>query len=252
MSRLLAICGKGGTGKTSVSALFIRALKRRGDRPILAVDADPNSNLAQALGWQEPKTLGQVREEFMGSDLNAPPGMTKQDLFEYKLNEILVEGEGLDLLVMGRPEGPGCYCFINNLLREQIERLGRNYRYVVVDNEAGLEHLSRRTTTRVDILVLVSDASVKGVRALARVRDLAGEMGIEVGRFVVIVNRVPETGLPAQVAAELERLDLAPDGLLPEDPAVLQADLDGSSLLSLDADAPAALAVDRLVSSLLP
>jgi CO dehydrogenase maturation factor len=251
MTQLLAICGKGGTGKTSVSALFIRSLKQRGHRPILAVDADPNSNLAPALGLEEPRTLGQVREEFMGTNFSTPPGMTKQDLFEYKLNAIVEEGEGVDLLVMGRPEGPGCYCFINNLLRDQIERMSESYKVVVVDNEAGLEHLSRRTTTRIDILLLVSDASVKGVRALARVRDLADEMKIKVGRFVTIINRVPEGGLPQQVVAELERLRLEAAALIPEDGKVLAADLDGKSLLELTDNTPAARAVDDLVGSLL-
>lgn len=251
MSRILAVCGKGGTGKTSISALVVRYLTQSGLVPVLAVDADPNANLWSALGCAEPRTLGQVREEFVGTNITMPAGMSRQQLFELRLNEILVERRGFDLLVMGRPEGPGCYCFVNNLLKEQIERLASAYRYVVVDNEAGLEHLSRRTTERVDTLLLVSDSSVKGARSIHSIKMLAGEMGIVPRRSVILVNRVPSSGLPVQVREELRRLDLEADLLLPEDQAIITYDLEQKSLIDLPGDCTAARALDGFLSRFL-
>ncbi|HID11122.1 MAG TPA: carbon monoxide dehydrogenase, partial [Candidatus Latescibacteria bacterium] len=140
---IVAVSGKGGTGKTTIAALLVRKLMRM-DGPVLAVDADPNSNLGEQLGMEVGETIGDIREEVLEEEL--PPGMTKDRYLELRIQETLTEGEGVDLLTMGRPEGPGCYCYVNHLLRGFLDRLSKNYRHIVVDNEAGMEHLSRRTT----------------------------------------------------------------------------------------------------------
>lgn len=258
MAKLIAMAGKGGTGKTTFAALLIRGLINRGLGPVLAVDADPNATLAEALGIPMPKTIGMVREEFGKASDTLPSGMTKGMFFEYKLNEIIVEQEGLDLLVMGRPEGPGCYCYVNNLLRGAVEKLAENYRYVVVDNEAGLEHLSRRTAARVDLMVILSDHSVRGVRSAHRVIELADEMGLDVHGRVVLVNRVvgegsltePELAVDEAVLREAKRLELEIFAAIPYDSVVVNTDLDQGSLLRAGADSPAAMAAEKVLDFL--
>ncbi|MFC1910878.1 AAA family ATPase, partial [Chloroflexota bacterium] len=165
MSINIALAGKGGSGKTTIAALVIRYLINKNAGPILAVDADPNSNLAESLGLQSGGTVGRILDSFQHDKINIPSGMTKENYLEYKLHEIVVENRNLDLLVMGRGEGPECYCYPNVILRKLIDELSGNYVYVVMDNEAGMEHLSRRTTQNLDELIIVSNHSVKGIRA---------------------------------------------------------------------------------------
>lgn len=188
MSRLVAIAGKGGVGKSTIAALLVRLLAEEGT--VLAVDADPNSNLGEKLGLKVPGTVGQVREGLLERGGQPPADMSKQEYLRLKLQQILAEGDGFDLLTMGRPEGPGCYCYVNNLLRYLVDRLMDAYPYVVIDNEAGMEHLSRRTTRRMDLLLLVSDPTAVGVATAARLSELAEEMGLRVGRKVLLVNQV--------------------------------------------------------------
>ena len=164
MSFTIAVAGKGGTGKTSITSLIIRHLKMTGKAPILAVDADPNANLGESLGLNIGKTIGSVIASFNDEKINIPPGMTKEAYLEYKINETITEGKGLDLITMGRGEGPECYCYPNLLLRKFVDGLSQNYAYVVMDNEAGMEHLSRRTTQNIDLLLIVSDHSVKVIQ----------------------------------------------------------------------------------------
>jgi len=182
MSINIAVAGKGGSGKTSVSSLIVRYLLKNGKTPILVVDADPNANLAEGLGLEVTETIGRILNDFQGEKLNIPAGMTKEAYLEYRLNEIVVENKGLDLITMGRGEGPDCYCYPNTILRKFADLLAGNYAYVVMDNEAGLEHLSRRTTQNVDALLMISDHSVKGVRTISRVRDLISELKLVVKR----------------------------------------------------------------------
>lgn len=258
MAKLIAMAGKGGTGKTTFAAMLIRGLIDSGQDPVLAVDADPNATLSEALGLETPRTIGMVREEFGKASDTLPAGMNKGQFFEYKLNEIIVEQDGLDLLVMGRPEGAGCYCYVNNLLRGAVETLSENYKFVVVDNEAGLEHLSRRTAARVDLLVVMSDHSVRGIRSAHRVIELADEMGLEVRQKLVLVNQAvgegsltePEKAVDAAVLAEAQKLDIEIFAVIPKDSEVTSADLAQRSLLDLQASSPVVAGAKKVLDFL--
>ncbi|MBM3253670.1 MAG: carbon monoxide dehydrogenase [Candidatus Omnitrophica bacterium] len=190
MGKIIAVSGKGGTGKTTIASLIIKALLESNAGTILAVDADPNSTLADALGLRVEDTLSSICEEMLKEKENLPAGMTKDRYLEYRIQQSLVEEGDLALLVMGRPEGPGCYCYANNLLREIVKDLTESYKFTVIDNEAGMEHLSRKTMRRIDILFVISDFSTIGVRSAARIYKLANEMGINLGKSFLIVNKV--------------------------------------------------------------
>ena len=234
----IAVAGKGGTGKTTIASLAVRYLVKKGMTPVLAVDADPNANLGQTLGIDVPITIGSAREEGFAGDRDIPGGMTKDQFVEYKMHEALAEGDGFDLLTMGRPEGQGCYCFANHLIRRFMDGLAEDYRHVVMDNEAGLEHLSRRTTRKTDVLLVISDAGVRGLLAARRVLDLADEMKVDVGEKMFVLNRANEV-TAAALQAEIERLELPLVATLPEDPGLFLAEVEGRSLLSLPDDSPA-------------
>jgi CO dehydrogenase maturation factor len=246
----IAVAGKGGTGKTSVTSLIIRHLKRADKGPILAVDADPNANLGESLGLNVGKTIGSVIASFNDEKINIPPGMTKEAYLEYKINETITESKGLDLITMGRGEGPECYCYPNLLLRKFVDSLSQNYAYVVMDNEAGMEHLSRRTTQNIDLLLIVSDHSVKGVRTVARIIDLIAELKLAVARQAVVINLVPDS-LDGAVKDELARLDIEPAATIPWDEQLPEYDLGLKSLLELPDTAGAVAAVDRLLAGFL-
>ncbi len=233
----IAVAGKGGTGKTTICALAIRYLLEQGETPVLAVDADPNYNLGQTLGVEVGITVGAAREQGFAGDRDIPSGMTKDDFVEYKIQEALAESEGFDLLTMGRPEGAGCYCFANNIIRRYMDALADDYRHVVMDNEAGLEHLSRRTTRRTDVLLVVADAGIRGIGAARRVLDLAAEMEIEVGESLFVLNRADASARDA-LMPEIERLELPLAAVIPEDPALFEAEVAGRSLLELTDEAP--------------
>jgi CO dehydrogenase maturation factor len=246
----IAVAGKGGSGKTTVTSLVIRYLKRNGSGPILAIDADPNANLAESLGLSVNLTVGAMLDEFQREKIKIPPGMTKEAYLEYRLNEALLEGKGLDLVSMGRGEGPECYCYPNLMLRKFVDRLAGNYAYVVMDNEAGMEHLSRRTTRDVDEMLLVTDHSVKGVRAVARVRELIRELKINVGRESVVVNKVPGEIDPL-LREEMERMGLTPTAIIPSDETLLRYDLEQKPLLDLPDTSRTVAAVSKLLDHLL-
>jgi CO dehydrogenase maturation factor len=190
MSFRIAVAGKGGVGKTTISALLVRALHERTGKVIMAVDADPNSNLGEKLGIRPVRTIGDLREEMLRNADNLPAGQSKQEYVEYQMRLATVEGEGFDLLSMGRPEGPGCYCYINNILRTFLDEAMDDYDLVVIDNEAGMEHLSRRTTKSMDVLIVVSDPTNTGMNTAERLVSLAKEMKIEVGCLALVVNGV--------------------------------------------------------------
>ncbi len=189
MSNIIAIAGKGGTGKTTLAALIIRALKEKGAGSILAIDADPNSNLGELLGAKSASTIVEIIDCISKNPGQIPAGMTKDRYVDMKVQESLSEEDGFDLLSMGRPEGPGCYCFINNLLRGLIEKLIKNYDYIVIDNEAGMEHLSRRILGRIETLFIISDASTIGIRSAARISALADELNIKISERFLILNK---------------------------------------------------------------
>jgi len=246
----IAVAGKGGSGKTSVASLIIRYLKNNKMEPILAIDADPNANLAEGLGFEVTQTVGSIIASFNSEKINIPPGMTKEAYLEYKLNGALAEGKGLDLLTMGRGEGPECYCYPNLLLRKFADSLAGNYAYVVMDNEAGMEHLSRRTTQNIDVLLIISDHSVKGVRTVARIKDLVSELKLVVNRQSVIINFAPAK-LASLVSEELTRLGIEPAALIPQDEEVYQYDLELKPLLELPETSKAVKVVDNLMAELL-
>ncbi len=250
MSFNIAVAGKGGTGKTSVTSLIIRYLKFKKTGSILAIDADPNANLGESLGLKLGQTVGSIIAGFNTEKINIPPGMTKEAYLEYKLNEIIVESKGLDLIAMGRGEGPDCYCYPNTVLRKFIDSLVGNYTFSVMDNEVGMEHLSRRTTENVDELFLISDHSVKGVRTIARIIDLIAEVKLDVRRQSVILNRVPPA-LDPLVVSEMERLKIRPLAMIPEDEEVYQYDLKLKPLLELPDSSRAVMAVNSLMDGVL-
>ena len=188
MTFTVAVAGKGGVGKTTFAAITVRHLHERTGEVVLAVDADPNSNLGAKLGTEPGRTLGSIREELMSLGEEPPPGMSKPEYIDYQVKLALKEGDGFDIVTMGRQEGPGCYCFVNNLLRNVVDSLSAKYAYVVVDNEAGMEHLSRRTTKATDVLFVVADGSKAAVEAARRISTLADEMKIRVGHKALVRN----------------------------------------------------------------
>lgn len=197
MTFTIAVAGKGGVGKTVFSALAIRHLHESTKEVVLAVDADPNYNLGAKLGTEPGKTVGELREELTSMGEEPPPGMAKQEYIEYQIRLALKEGQGFDLLTMGRQEGPGCYCYVNNILRTLIDSLSSRYRYVVIDNEAGMEHLSRRTTRASDVLAVLCDRTLSSQRAAERIAVLADEMRLPIRRKVLVYNGLgPDEGRP--------------------------------------------------------
>jgi len=247
---IVAVAGKGGVGKTTVAALLIRSLLARGLKPLLAVDADPSIGLYQKLGVEAGRTLGQIREDSFRLKEGAPAGLAKRDLLEMEVQSAVVEGAGFDLLTMGRQEGAGCYCAVNNLLRSFVDGLGGAYKAVVIDNEAGMEHLSRRTNAGVDVMLFVCQPTRSSARVVAGLKDLAQSLDFRIGGEYVVLNRA--NGQPeAAVRAEIEGAGLETIGAVPEDDAVLRYESQDESLLKLPADSAAAAAVDQIVEKLI-
>jgi CO dehydrogenase maturation factor len=245
MPTTIAVTGKGGTGKTTVAALVVRALVERDLTPVLAVDADPNLNLDAALGVKASVTVGDVREEGLRQIDSLPAGMSKTEFLRYRTAQALVESKGFDLLAMGRPEGPGCYCYANNVLRACVDQIADQYRFVIMDCEAGLEHLSRRTTRDVDLLLLLSDASVRGVETAARALALIRELKTTVGRHLLALTRVDR--VPPEMEPAIRERGLAVEATIPEDDELRGLDAAGRPLVEVSADSPALTAVVRML-----
>src|ERR1035441_8864802 len=233
---IIAMTGKGGVGKTILSALIIDWLVRQGETPILAVDADSNANLYEALGVGLSATVGGIRERAR-EEAQSLKGISKQEFLELRVQEALVEENGYDLIVMGRPEGRGCYCFANDVLRDILDRLVQNYRHVVIDSEAGLEHISRRTLMSVDQLIMVSDCSVRGVHTTSRISALADEVKLEVKERGLIINCAPDGELPPIVRREAEATGLHLLATIPLDPNITALDAEGSAFSAIPQDA---------------
>lgn len=246
MSFKIAVAGKGGCGKTSLAALVIRYLKNHGKVPILAVDADANANLGESLGLKVGPTIGTILDLFQHEKISIPQGMTKEAYLEYKLNETIVESSGIDLVTMGRGQGPECYCYPNLILKKFIDGLANNYTSVVMDNEAGMEHLSRKTTEDMDVLLLVSNHSVKGVRAIARIKELVNELKLSFRQQLVVVNLVPGK-LDPIVARQMEQLGLKLDAIIPEDDELYQFDLEQKPLLNMPDTSISVRAINSLM-----
>ncbi len=236
MSYTIAMAGKGGTGKTTIAGFLIKYLIQKGKTPILAVDADSNTNLNEVLGVSIKATLGTAREEM--KDGLVKQGMTKQTFMEMKLAEAVVEAEGFDLIAMGRPEGAGCYCAANSILSMYLEKLIDNYPYMVMDNEAGMEHISRLTTNNVNVLLMVSDPSIRGIEAAGRINTLVDDLKIRAEKRFLIINQARD-GLTdsLQEAIVKHGLDLA--GTMPQDDLLYDFDMNGNPTITLPDDSPA-------------
>jgi CO dehydrogenase maturation factor len=244
------MAGKGGTGKTSLASLIIRYLVRHDAAPILAVDADANANLGWSLGLNADTTIGSVLAEFNDVKMSIPSGMTKEAYLNLKFNGAVVESKNVDLITMGRGEGAGCYCFPNNVLKEFIDKLAVNYRFLVMDNEAGLEHLSRRTTDNVDELIIVSNHSVKGVRTIGNILDLIKELNLNVKRQSIVINQAPGE-IDPMIVEGLDKLGVRADAVVPMDNLIAEYDLGQKPLTDLPDGSPAVRAVDALLERLL-
>lgn len=252
MTMTIALAGKGGTGKTTIAALLIRSILKRGNGPLLAIDADPAANLHMALGLPMPTTVGEIREE-MGEAVQAGQlgvSISRHDYLTREIQLALEESEQFDLLAMGRPEGQGCYCAVNHLLRQILDDMGKSYRYVVIDNEAGMEHISRRTTKDVDLLLLVSDPTVRGLRAAAEMQKLAADLEINVKQTQLVLNRV-EGELASPLQQMMQETGFTLVGMIPADPRVNQLDAIGQPLIDLDEDSPTLAEIERISAKLL-
>lgn len=252
MTLTIAVVGKGGTGKTTFAALTVKYLRERGLTPILAIDADPSSNLNMALGMQLGETVGQIREDTRDQVTSGTfqPGISKPDWFQYQVLQRLVEGDDVDLLAMGRPEGPGCYCAANHMLRSAIDSLGDAYRYVVIDNEAGMEHISRQTTRDVDRLFIISDPTQRGLAAASYIVRLVESLGTRIDRSGLVLNRV-KGGLQPAVREAADALGVPLFGTLPEDPVISSFDAEGRPLIELDESSAVYPAVEALLDACL-
>jgi len=239
MTKVIAMAGKGGTGKTTTSALLLKYLLHRKMTPVLAVDADANANLNELLGLSVGTTLGEIRKEIKG---DIPPGMSRDQFMEMKIHQALIEESGYDLLVMGQPDGPGCYCAANQYLAMTMDKLAENYAWIIVDNEAGMEHLSRMNLRTIDHLLIISDPSARGILTARRIADITGPLQLDVRSRHLIVNRAPDPVPPAlrekidQAVAEAQDMPLA--GIISSSDELIDQELSGASLLALDENAP--------------
>jgi CO dehydrogenase maturation factor len=229
----IGLAGKGGTGKTTIAGLLVKYLVENSMTPVLAVDADANANLNEVLGLEVEETLGDAREEMKKG---VSSGITKDVFMEMKLQEAVIESAGFDLVVMGRPEGAGCYCAANSLLTQYLEKLIDNYAYVVMDNEAGMEHISRRTTRDVDHLLLVTDASQRALTTAERILEMIPGLEVNIQNKYLIVNRLIDGRLPAPLAAAIDKLDVELAGTIPSDAVMAEFEFSGRPLIELPAD----------------
>jgi len=250
MSFVIAIAGKGGTGKTTFSGLIVNYLIKKGKTPVLAIDADPNSNLNEVLGEKINLTIGELTESLTTIDASNSIGVSKIEQMEYKINSAIVEGKGFDLLVMGRPEGPGCYCHVNHLLKSTITKLTKSYPYIVVDNEAGMEHLSRRTTGKADLLLIISDPSPRGIEAAARIKEVTKEVKLDIKKTNLIINRVMNDKLYPESLRVVEKYGLELAGTVPLDEVIMNLDGDKKPIFELPQDSIAYQRVFNILDSL--
>jgi len=247
MTTTIAVAGKGGTGKTTFTAMLIKYIRLHDLGNILAIDGDPSANLNLVLGMELGETVGRIREDARTqvSTGRFDPSLPKTDFFEYQVNASLVEGDRIDLISMGRPEGPGCYCAANNILRNVIDRLGNQYDFVVIDNEAGMEHISRQTAREVDRLFIVTDLTMRGLAAAGHIAQLIRELGTRVHHAYLVINRA-SGGIPEHWMPRIQEYGLALVGTLPNDPTVGEFDVIGRPLIEIGEEAPIYKAVAEI------
>ncbi len=236
MTEIIALAGKGGTGKTTTSALLLKYLTSHNMTPVLAVDADANANLNELLDLDVGVTLGEIRKELKG---DIPSGMSRDQYMEMKIHQSLIENSGFDLMVMGQPDGPGCYCAANQYLAMTMDKLAENYKYIIVDNEAGMEHLSRMNLRTIDYLIIVSDPSARGIMTARRIADITGPLQLEVRHQYLIVNRAPDPITPAlqeKIDEAVAEADLNLAGIISSSDDLINQELSGKSYLQLDED----------------
>ena len=236
--KVIALAGKGGTGKTTTTALLIKYLLKKQLTPVLAVDADANANLNELLQLEVGATIGQIRKELKG---DLPPGMTRDQFMNMKIQQAIIEETGFDLLVMGQPDGPGCYCSANQYLAMAMDHLASNYRYILVDNEAGMEHLSRMNLRVIDYLLIVSDPSARGILTARRIAEITGPLGLTVKNRYLIVNRTPEpmsAELEAKIREAVQESDLPLGGIFPSSEELIRQEITRGSYLQLANEVP--------------
>ena len=252
MPHTIAVAGKGGVGKTTTCGMLIDYLCKKDQGPVLVVDADANSNLNEVLGVEVETSLGAIREEMAQAEMkgSSPAGMTKADYANFKFNSALIEEDDFDMLVMGRTQGKGCYCYVNGVLKTLVDKYAKNDSYVVMDNEAGLEHVARGTLPHVDTMLLISDCSRRGIQAVARVAEMIEEMELKPGRIGLIVNRAPNGVLDDGVKAEIEKHGLNLIGVLPQDEGVYRCDCDGEPSAKLPQSNPVKVALKGIMQSI--
>jgi CO dehydrogenase maturation factor len=258
----IALAGKGGVGKTTIAAMVIKYLAQTNTGEILAIDADPSSNLNLALGLPLEWTIGDIRENLLeqvktsltagGAAMGAlPDGMSKRDYLDYQIRYSLSEGIHFDMIAMGRSEGQGCYCAVNHNLREVIDSISRNYRYVVIDNEAGIEHLSRRTTRDVQIMLIVSDVSMRGVVAAERVAGFCKELDINIERSFLILNNAHGDHIAPALQEHINAIGIPLLGVIPHDDQVSEFDASGNPLIQLGDDSTVYRSVSAMLAKIL-
>ena len=252
MPHTIAVAGKGGVGKTTVCGMLIDYLITKGAAPVLVVDADANANLNEVLGVEAETTLGTIREEMAQAELKktVPPGMTKAEYAEFKFGSALIEEDDFDMLIMGRTQGKGCYCYVNGVLKTQVDKYAKNYSYVVMDNEAGLEHVARGTLPHVDTMLLISDCSRRGIQAAARVAEMIEEMELKPGKLGLIVNRAPNGILNDGVKEEIAKHGLELIGVLPQSEDIYQCDCDGEPSSKLPESNPVKVALRTIMQNI--
>lgn len=254
MGHIIAVSGKGGVGKTTLCGLLIQYLCETGKKPVLAVDADANANLNEVLGVETGVTLGELREEIERAGVDRkyqiPAGITKAVYLESRLADALTEEDDYDLMVMGRSQGQGCYCFVNGIVQTQIQKLQSHYPYIVVDNEAGMEHISRGILPTMEIALLVSDCSRRGVQAAGRIAALMKELNFKPKKVGLIVNRAPNGTLDEGTLEEIKNQNLNLLGVVPQDDTVYQYDCEGKPMVQLPKDSPVRAALETIIEKL--
>ncbi len=249
MGKSIAIAGKGGTGKTTLIGLILRWMAEQGMKPILAVDADANANLGEVLDVEVPGNIGSLRE---GMKTDVPYGMTKEAYMEYHIQNLLVETGIFDLLTMGRPEGAGCYCYANALCTKFIDFMVKEYDYIVIDNEAGMEHLSRLLMKDIDLLLVVSDPSLRGIRTAGRIKELVEELKLRVGRVALVVNRAIDGKLVDEAYTLINEIGIELAGIIPDDPLIAKFDREGKATIKIPADAISFKGVGKIMPKIFP